>query len=255
LREAATVADVEAFAWPDPDDFSIEELTPERIAQLQPFSVMAPSIPPIFCTLCELMGMDVALMNLLLAPRVVEAALARIAEIVLELERRVLDSYGGLLHQVRIWDDVADKRGMLFRPDLWRLLIRPRLAETFALAKSREVFVHYHCCGMMTEILPDLIDIGMDVLEPCQVHLPGMEPERLKREYGQHITFWGAINTQQTLPFGTPDDVRREVRERVRVLGRDGGYVLSPDHSLMPDVPVENIVALYNEGRQCGMAM
>jgi uroporphyrinogen decarboxylase len=255
LRDAATIADVEAFAWPDPDDFSIEELTPERRIHLQSLSVMSPSLPPIFCTLCELMGMDVALMNLLLAPSVVEAALVRIAEISLELERRTLDTYGDLLHQIRIWDDVADKRGMLFRPDLWRRLLRPHLAEAFALAKSRSVFVHYHCCGVMHEIIPDLIDIGMDILEPCQVHLPGMEPERLKREYGQHITFWGAVNTQHTLPFGTPNEVRCEVRERVRVLGRGGGYVLSPDHSLMPDVPVQNIVALYDEGIRCTMAM
>jgi uroporphyrinogen decarboxylase len=254
LRDAATIADVETFAWPDPGDFKLEALTPERIAQLQPFSVMGPTLPPIFCTLCELMGMDVALMNLLWAPHVVEAALARITEIVLELERRVLDTYG-VLHQIRIWDDVADKRRMLFKPELWRRLVRPHMAKTFALAKSRNVLVHYHCCGVMTQILPDLIDLGMDILEPCQVHLPGMEPERLKREYGRHVTFWGAVNTQQTLPFGTPDDVRREVRERIQVLGRDGGYVLSPDHSLMPDVPLENIVALYDEGARCGLEL
>jgi uroporphyrinogen decarboxylase len=100
----------------------------------------------------------------------------------------------------------------------------------------------------MSDIIPDLIDIGMDILEPCQVHLPGMEPSRLKREYGRHIAFWGGVNTQQTLPFGTPEEIRSEVCERVRVLGRGGGYVLSPDHTFMPDVPPENIVALCDEG-------
>jgi len=251
LREANTVAEVEAHSWPDPDDWVMEPLSPERKVYLNSFSVLSPNIPPIFITLSEMMGMDVALMNLLLAPAVVEAAIARIAEISLEVQRRALDTYGDTIHQVRIWDDVADQRNLIFQPELWRKFFLPQLAKAFDLAKSYGLIVHYHCCGAMSEIIPDLIDIGMDVLEPCQVHLPGMEPERLKREYGRHITFWGGVNTQRTLPFGIPNEVRQEVRERVRVLGRGGGYVLSPDHSLLQDVPPENIVALYEEARHC----
>jgi uroporphyrinogen decarboxylase len=247
LRNAATAADVEAYSWPEPDQIAIEKLTPERAAYLHSFSVMC-TIPPVFCTLAELMGMDVALVNLLAAPSVVEAAVARIAQIGLELEARVLDTYANVLHRVRLWDDVCGQRGMLFSPDLWRRLFRPHLAKAFALAKSYDMLIHYHCCGAMSDIIPDLIDIGMDILEPCQVHLPGMEPSRLKREYGRHIAFWGGVNTQQTLPFGTPEEIRSEVCERVRVLGRGGGYVLSPDHTFMPDVPPENIVALCDEG-------
>ena len=229
----------------------MQPLAPEYKSYLRPFSVLSPNIPPLFITLCDLMGMDAALMNLLLAPAAVEAALSHIADISLEVQRRALEAYGDVLHQVRLWDDIADKRGLLFQPDLWRRLFLPHLARASELAKSHGLPVHYHCCGAMSDIIPDLIDIGVDVLEPCQLHLPGMDPERLKQDYGQHITFWGGVNTQQTLPFGAPDDVRREVRERVRVLGRAGGYVLSPDHSLMPDVPPENIEALYDEGRRC----
>jgi len=250
LRSADTASDVEDYPWPKPDEIAIEELTPERAAYLHPFSVMC-TIPPIFCTLAELMSMEMALMNLLTAPAVVQAAAARIAQINLELEARVLDAYAEVLHRVRLWDDVCDQRGMLFNPELWRRFFRPHLAKAFGLAKSYGMLVHYHCCGAMSDIIPDLVDIGMDILEPCQVHLRGMEPGRLKREYGGHITFWGGVNTQQTLPYGTPEEVRSEVRERVRVLGRGGGYVLSPDHTFMPDVPPENIVAFCDEGHQC----
>ena len=90
----------------------------------------------------------------------------------------------------------------------------------------------------------------MDVWETVQTHLPGNEPDVLKREYGDHITFFGGISTQTTLPFGTSDDVRREVRERIRVLGKNGGYICGPDHGIMPDVPLENVLAMYDEARK-----
>ncbi len=99
----------------------------------------------------------------------------------------------------------------------------------------------------MSSLLPELIEMGVDVLEPCQVHLPGMAPERLKRDFGSDLVFYGAVNTQHTLPFGSAEAVRQEVRERIRVLGADGGYIVGPDHSVNKDVPPANVVALYDE--------
>ena len=104
--------------------------------------------------------------------------------------------------------------------------------------------------GMASQTVMNLIDIGMDVWETVQAHLPGNEPDVLKREYGDHITFFGGISTQTTLPFGTTDDVRREVRERIRVLGKNGGYICGPDHGIMPDVPLENVLAMVDEARK-----
>jgi uroporphyrinogen decarboxylase len=251
LREVETIRDVEAYAWPSPGDFDLEDVPPDCKAHLRAYSLVLAGVPPLFCTLSELMGMDTALINMLLAPAVVEATVERIAEISLELTRRALSQSSIPLHQFYLWDDVADSRGLLFRPELWRRWFRPHLADQVAVIKAYGVVAHYHCCGSMAEIIPDLIDMGVDVLDPCQVHLPGMEPVMLKREFGRYITFWGGVNTQHTLPFGAPEDVRREVQELVRALGVGGGYVLSPDHSLMPDVPPENIVALYDEGARC----
>jgi uroporphyrinogen-III decarboxylase len=116
------------------------------------------------------------------------------------------------------------------------------------LIKSRGLIAQYHCCGAMSWMIPDPIDMGIDILDPMQLYLPGMEPERLKREYGRHLVFWGGISTQQTLPFGTPEQVRAEVRDRARVFGQSSGYVLSPDHTSMPDVPAANVIALFAEG-------
>ena len=104
----------------------------------------------------------------------------------------------------------------------------------------------FHGCGTFREVMPDLIDIGLDVWGPVQMHLPGNDPVELMQEYGQQITFAGGINTQRTLPFGTPEEVRYEVRERIRVLGQDGGYLCGPDHTTGPEVPVRNVLALFD---------
>jgi uroporphyrinogen decarboxylase len=109
--------------------------------------------------------------------------------------------------------------------------------------------VWIHSCGTFRPVLPDMIDLGMDVWETVQTHLPGNDPTELKREYGDHLAFFGAINTQSTLPYGTPDDVRAEVRERIRVLGRGGGYLCGADHTILADAPIENVLAMLDEAR------
>ena len=137
----------------------------------------------------------------------------------------------------------------MISPEHWRRFLLPTYRRVFDLAKSVGMKVWFHSCGSFVEVLPDLIDIGMDVWETCQVHLDGNDPRRLKREFGSHITFYGAISTQQTLPFGLASDVRGEVRERIRVLGRGGGYICGPDHTIRPEVPVENVLALFDEAK------
>ncbi len=138
----------------------------------------------------------------------------------------------------------------MISPEHWRRFLKPTYRKVFELLKSYGLKVWFHSCGQFRPVMSDLIDIGMDVWETVQTHLPGNEPEILKREYGEHITFYGGISTQRTLPFGTVDDVRREVRERIRVLGRGGGYIVGPDHGIMPDVPVENVLAMFDEARK-----
>jgi uroporphyrinogen decarboxylase len=130
----------------------------------------------------------------------------------------------------------------------WRKCFQPTLTRQFTAAKELGLITWLHACGDVSAILPDLVEIGLDVLEPTQAHLPGIRPEWLRKEFGKHLTFFGAISTQTTLPFGTPDDVRRQVRERIRVLGTGGGgYVVSPDHTFLDGVPPQNVIALYDE--------
>jgi uroporphyrinogen decarboxylase len=133
---------------------------------------------------------------------------------------------------------------------MWRRWLKPVYRRIFALAKDRGMKVWFHSCGTFSPVFPDLVEIGMDIWETAQVHLPGNEPEILKREFGKDITFYGGINSQETLPRGTAAQVRAEVRERVRVLGKDGGYICSSDHAILPDVPFDNVLALVDEARK-----
>jgi uroporphyrinogen decarboxylase len=128
---------------------------------------------------------------------------------------------------------------------LWRRFFKPRYARFFEMGKRAGKYIWFHSCGDITAVLPDLIDIGMDVWETVQLHTLPITPERLKREYGHLITFAGGVNTQQ-LPFWTPDRVRQEVAACIRALGEGGGYICGPDHHIKPDVPPANVIALYD---------
>jgi len=132
-------------------------------------------------------------------------------------------------------------------PALWRRMLKPRYAQLFALGKRRGLPIWFHSCGDITAVLPDLIDIGMDVWETVQLHTLPLPPEELKRRYGRQIAFFGGVNTQR-LPFMTPAEVSGEVRRCIDVLGEGGGYICGPDHHLKPDA---NVVSLFDAARDC----
>jgi len=145
-----------------------------------------------------------------------------------------------------IWtgDDVGAQHAMLMSPATWRRFLKPRLGEFIAVLKVKNpaLKIAYHTDGCVYPIIPDLIDIGVDVLNPIQPQ--SMDPERLKREYGDRLCFWGTIDIQQTLPYGTPEDVRTEVRERLRTVGAGGGLIIGPTHNVQLDTPLENVFAM-----------
>jgi uroporphyrinogen decarboxylase len=187
-----------------------------------------------------------------LEPLIIEAALERIVDFTVEFAVRLIAATRGMADFLYYGDDFATQKGMLISPELWRRFLKPAYERVFKLAKSNGLRVWFHSCGTFRPVMGDLIDIGLDVWETVQVHLPGNEPEVLKREYGNDITFFGGISTQGTLPHGTVEDVRREVRERVWVLGEHGGYICGSDHGILPDVPMENVLAMLDEARGAG---
>jgi uroporphyrinogen decarboxylase len=141
-------------------------------------------------------------------------------------------------------DDWGYQHGVLLGPERWRRFLKAPLARMYAQVHAAGKLTLSHCCGSVADILPDLIDIGLDVLESVQPEARGMNPYDLKRLYGERITFWGGLGSQSTIPFGTPAEIRAEVARLCREMGVGGGYILAPAKALQPETPTENAVAV-----------
>jgi len=149
-------------------------------------------------------------------------------------------------------DDVGTQQGMLMSLPMWRRWLKPRLARVIAAAKRvrPDVLINYHSDGNMGAVIPELIEIGVDILNPVQPEC--LDPIELKRSYGERLSFWGTIGIQHTLPFGTPQEVREEVRTRIETVGAGGGLLIGPTHIVEPEVPLENIVAMVEAVKEYG---
>ena len=142
-------------------------------------------------------------------------------------------------------DDVGIQSGLMMSPEMWRKYLKPRVAEMFDLIRSFGKRVRYHSCGGVRDIIPDLIDIGLETLNPFQPLATGMEPVALKRDFGKDLTFHGGIDMQELLPNASVQQVRDETQRLLDILNEDGGWIACSSHNLQPDTPPENIVAMY----------
>ena len=149
---------------------------------------------------------------------------------------------------VLLGSDWGSQRGLLMSPEAWDEMLRPGEQKEYDLIHAYGKDVWVHSCGNVEELVPRLVEMGLDVLNPVQSE--AMDIRALKEHYGERLTFWGAISTQQTLPFGTPEDVKAEARRVRDLMGRGGGYIFSPAQSIQGDVPVENILALLEVARE-----
>jgi uroporphyrinogen decarboxylase len=165
--------------------------------------------------------------------------------------RAILREVGREVDVLVASDDLGLQGGLMISPETYREIFKPRHERYFRLLhEMSSARVFFHSCGSVADIIEDLVDIGVEVLNPVQVSAARMDPAGLKRRFGSRLAFWGAVDTQRVLPFGSADDVRAEVERRVECLGRDGGYVLSAVHNIQPDVPVENVLAMYGHARE-----
>ena len=194
-------------------------------------------------------GMEDFLTDLALNPDFACALMDHIADYLLERTRRILQAGRGGFVICEYNDDVASQRSLFISPGMWREHIKPRVARFCELIHSFGAKVRYHCCGSVYPIIPDLIEIGVEILHPVQPLATDMDPFRLKAEFGAQLCFHGAIDTQALLPNGSVQEVRRHVRKMIDVVGKDGGYILAGSHSIQADVPVENIIAMIEEAR------
>jgi len=141
-------------------------------------------------------------------------------------------------------DDWGDQRGVLIGPERWRQYLKPRYARIYESAHAQGKIVVSHSCGSVVDIMPDMIEIGLDVLESVQPEARGMDPYELKKKWGDKITFWGCLGSQSTIPFGNPEEIHAEVRRLRHGMGKGGGYILAPAKALQPETPTQNAVAV-----------
>jgi len=249
LLADASLAEVEGHRWPDPAVYDYAAAADWARGAGAKYAVRGPYWQPLFCRVCSLMGMENALAAMLAEPAVFEAALDAVFTRTLAYCEGLMDACGDAVPILCLGDDFATQRGLMIAPEQWRRCLKPRFARLFAAGKERGKLVWFHSCGDITAILPDLIDIGVDAWETVQLHTLPMSARELNRQFGDHITFFGGVNTQR-LPFATPDEVRAEVRASMEALGEGGGYICGPDHHIKPDVPPENAVALFDAARE-----
>ena len=255
LAGPIAAADVARYPWPNPDDPGRYRGLQDWVAALRrtEYAVVL-GLPPACVHVSQyLRGFEDWYVDAASDKRLLGALLDAVLEVNLAIACKALDLVGGAVDVVAASDDLGTQSGLQVSPPTFREVVKPRLARFFEAVHARTAApVYFHTCGSVYDIIPDLIDVGVDALNPVQVAAAKMEPARLKLEFGDRISFWGAIDTQRVMPFGTPDEVAAEVARRIRELGPGGGYVVSAVHNLQAEVPPENVCRLFRAAREWG---
>jgi uroporphyrinogen decarboxylase len=255
LRDA-TLDDLGRFPWPDLTAPSRFDGLADRCRAIQQagYACVLQTGVMLFERICMMRGIEACLMDLAGDPDFYLAVQDRMERLAISYLKELLGRVGPYVDVVVTGDDLGSQDAPLMSPALYRRLIKPHEAEVLAAIRAHtRAKIFFHSCGNIVPLIGDLIEIGVDLLNPVQVSAGAMsDTARLKREFGDRIAFCGAIDTRRVLPRGTPEEVREEVRRRIRDLAPGGGYVAAAVHCIQPDVPPENVVAMCDEVRAAG---
>jgi uroporphyrinogen decarboxylase len=253
----ATAADIAGYPFPKGDDPTRFDGLRQQALMLRketPYAVVSGISGVVYETCWYLRGLERWLMDLVTQPEFCAALLDQILKFWLDWFRLFLDEVGDLVDVIMIGDDLAGQTGPLFRPALYRALVKPRQKRLVQYIRSRTpAKIWYHTCGSCAWCIPDLLDNGVDILNPVQVSAKDMDPAALKARFGDRLVFWGgAIDAQHVLPTATPETVRAHVRRNLEAWKPRGGYVFNNVHNIQGGVPAENVVALYEAAYEFG---
>ena len=261
FRDAATIEEIEHYPWPDPSDRSrvahVRAEAQRLRARTGDDEVAVIGVPWLLFPLeraFAMQGLDGFLLNLAMEPDFAEALLRKTAAVCTALIGPFLDEVGDLLDIVKIGDDLGTQDSLLMSPATYRRVLKPIHADYLAFIRARtSAKVMFHSCGDVEPLLDDLVEIGVDVLGPVQASAGRLADfASLKRRYGKALAFCGGIDTHRVLPRGTPDEVRAEVRRVIGLLAPGGGYLLGAVHTIMRDVPPENVIAMVDAAVEHG---
>ncbi len=251
LAYAETIADLQAYRWPSPDWYDYAALP--RLAARYPNRAIRCGYTAVFFYHNKLRGLELSLTDPFLRPEFTHYLIERISDFFTEYHRRCFEAGRGVIDMTEVTDDFGHQNGLLISPKTFAQFYRDPIQRAIDLAKSYGLIVFHHDDGDVRPLLPVLAEMEIDVLNPIQWRCGNWYLERLKTDFGARICFHGGIDNQETLPFGTPEDVRAEVKRLVETLGRDGtGYIIAPCHNLQPHTPLDNIIALYDAAREYG---
>ena len=247
LGNAESISDLKAFLWPEPDWWDFSGVS-DLIAQLDLHREchLRYRIGSVFEVAWQLRALDTFLLDMAKNAEIPHYIMERLTDIYVEITDRFLSTAGTRIDMVYFYDDVATQNSLMISKKMWEQYIKPHHARIIEVAKNHNKKVMYHCDGSLYPLIPDLIEMGIDVLNPIQVDAKDMDPIKLKTEFGDRISFHGGVDIIKTLPFGTPNDVQNEVKTRINQLGKNGGYVLASSHHIQSDTPLENVKAMYD---------
>lgn len=250
LAAARSVQDVARYDWPSLDwwDYSALPAAIRAANRKEPRAIIY-FAGGAFETPWYLRGLEAFMVDLYENPDIVDAICSRVTDYYLQRAARAIDAARGMIDIIGSGGDIGSQRGMLLDPEVWRRRIKPYSGQLIASFKKQGFATFYHSCGSIVPVIADLIETGLDILDPIQVGAAGMTPEELFPAFGDRLTFHGAIDEQELLPHGTPGQVYAETRRIIGILGRNGGFIVSPNHQVQGDTPPENIVALFDAVR------
>jgi uroporphyrinogen decarboxylase len=251
----ATIEDLDKMQMPDADNpeiyFGIKDKAKD-LYENSPYAIVADfGVPGFYETSQKLRGYENIACDLMIDQEFVKALFDRL----LELQKRFFKNYLGQVGKYVQVIGYADDLGMQDRPqmapEIYRKIVKPYHTEIFKfIHEQADVKILLHSCGAIFPLIHDLIEAGVDILNPVQTRATGMDPVKLKEAFGDRILFWGGIDEQYVLPHGTRDEVFAEVEKMIRVMGKNGGYILGPGHNIQGDTPMENIVAMFDAARK-----
>ncbi|HUS46506.1 MAG TPA: uroporphyrinogen decarboxylase family protein [Phycisphaerae bacterium] len=247
LAQADDAGDLDAHAWPSADWFDYSALSQQVRAERRQgdHCLMAMNGNP-FETSWYMRGLERMMIDLVDKPELAREVLRRVTDFYVEYFRRILSAAEGEIDLVFTADDIGGQQGLLVSLEMWAEFIKPCHERINKAVHEFGARVIYHSDGAVMQAVPGLIDMGIDVLQALQFDARGMDPAVLQERYGERLCFCGGVSVQRTLPFGTVEDVREEVRRRIAVLGAGGGYILGPSHAVQAGTPPENVLAMFD---------
>ena len=248
-----TVEEVFSQPMPNPDWFDFAHIR-EACEAWRDYAIIGGPWVVIFTDATELVGMEEFFMKMATHQEVMTAVIKRVSDFYYELAVRFFEVAADLLDIFFFGDDMGTQEALFISPQMWREFCKPEVKRFVDLGKQAGLKTMFHSCGAIREIIPDLVEIGLDALNPIQIRARGMELSALKAEFGDKLTLHGGFDHQAILPFGTVEEVKEEVHRVIDIMAPGGGYCLAPSHDLMLDeFPYDNVVAMYDEACEYGV--